>query len=457
MRFFLTASLCLSLVSAANAADEATRPEPPSDTDFTIIVAAHDGVRFKIPSGKGVISCTGKFTNTEGNFDGPFTSSVRVKFGAAAEGKANRCEFTLTTAQGPGQPPVSQTAVIHVIVPKIVNRTLAHVPGSSDDRTTIGVGEEVMYKVEPREWLLDTDVTWRNGQPSDTISNHSGLGTIYQAGMPVRVIGKHRRIAASEGSSMVTMFIPNGTDEVSVTFGGDAPNGRNDYSSGKRHDREKFTSGREHTPTVLAAAYKAKLDGIDARLDAHRWSPEPVMARFSAAEKTYQHFFVDASGLAPALLAVATMPSRLPGGGDQPEDLRAREIRLVARIVATFHQAVAPGFDPASRPSDFVIPPTGYTLIPKILVNPVQPEDIREPDLRRQFEKAIVANDVKRTEYNKQERASRDDETMRRFAWSYLQELCGRSDPHLKQFQRELLALGVDERTAREFGKKPRE
>ncbi len=457
MRFFLTASLCLSLVSAANAADEATRPEPPSDTDFTIIVAAHDGVRFKIPSGKGVISCTGKFTNTEGNFDGPFTSSVRVKFGAAAEGKANRCEFTLTTAQGPGQPPVSQTAVIHVIVPKIVNRTLAHVPGSSDDRTTIGVGEEVMYKVEPREWLLDTDVTWRNGQPSDTISNHSGLGTIYQAGMPVRVIGKHRRIAASEGSSMVTMFIPNGTDEVSVTFGGDAPNGRNDYSSGKRHDREKFTSGREHTPTVLAAAYKAKLDGIDARLDAHRWSPEPVMARFSAAEKTYPHFFVDAKGFEPALVAVATLQSRLPDGSEQPEELRAREIRLVARIVAMFHREVDPAFGTSAFPGPgYVEPPRGYTLR-QPAVGMIDPENIEEPDLRRQYERALAANDANTTRYNKQAQADKSDGTMQRFAYTYLQELCGRSDPHLKQYQRELAACGLDRRTARKLTDKPRD
>ncbi len=457
MRFFLSASLCLSLVSAANAADEATRPEPPSDKDFTVIVAANDGVLFKVPSGKGVISCTGKFSNTEGNFDGPFATSVRVKFGAAAEGKANRCEFTLTTAQGPGKPPVARTAVLHVIVPKIVNRTLAHVPGSSDDRTTIGVGEEVMYKVEPKEWLLDSDITWHNGQPSDTISNHSGLATIYQAGMPVRVVGKHRKIAASQGSSTVTMFIPNGTDEVSVVFSGDAPTGSHDRSSGRRHGQRKFTSGREHTPTVLAAAYKAKLDGIDARLDAHQWSPEPVMVRFDASERTYQHFFVDAKGFGPALLAIATMQSRLPGGGDQPEDLQAREIRLVARIVATFHRAVAPGFDPANHPSDFVNPPAGYTLIPKVIVGSIQPEDIREPDLRRQFKKAIVANDVKRTEYNKQVRADEDDQTLRRFAWSYLQELCGRSDPRLKRFQRELIALGVDERTAREFSKRPRD
>ncbi len=60
-----------------------------------------------------------------------------------------------------------------------------------------------------------------------------------------------------------------------------------------------------------------------------------------------------------------------------------------------------------------------------------------------------------RRRYDKQVQANWDSEKMQRFAYGYLQELCGPSDPLLEEFQRELVALGLDEHTAQKLGAKP--
>ena len=451
VRSFLILLLCLLSAPGANAAGETIQPAPPADTSYPLIVAQDHSVLFKISPETTPISCVGKFANTDGNFDGPFPGSVRVKFGAAAAGRSNPCTITLTRAGGPnGQPAVTQTIFLQVIVPKVVSRTLAHVPGSSDDRVTIGVGEEVMMTLQPGEMLLDSDVTWSVGHPWDTLSRRTGLGTIYQAGFPGRADREHRKFAANEGSDAITPFLKEATDEVALSFGGRSPD--------TRSDRVYLAFVRQHSSAALAAAYRAKLDRIEAQLDAHGWSTDPVMVAFSRWEKTDPHFFVSAKGFDPALVAVATLQSRLPEGGDQPENLQGREIRLVARTVAMFHRAVDPAFATEPCPNPWSVqPPAGYTSRREIIVGMVEPEDIREPDLRRQYREAIAANNAKITAWYKQSRADRDDGTLRRFAYSYLQELCGRSDPRLKQYRQVLIACGLDARTAREFSKKPPE
>ena len=67
-----------------------------------------------------------------------FSSSIRVKFAPSAEGKANPCTFTLfTKAKHAGQPSTKRTVTVQVVIPKVVSRTLVHVEGAPDSRTTV--------------------------------------------------------------------------------------------------------------------------------------------------------------------------------------------------------------------------------------------------------------------------------------------------------------------------------
>lgn len=417
--------------------------------DDTILVSGDGPVLFQVVSEAKVLSCVGKFANTAGNFDGPFSSSVRVKFGAAAEGRSNPCTVTVTTIGPAGQSPVTETEVIHVVVPKMQSRTLAHVPDSSDERTTLGVGEEVMFTMQPRELLLDSDVVWNVSYPWNRTSPRRGLGTVYQALPPNAKECKRYRITTDgEFPGGMSPRLPDGTDGVTLFFGG----ARGSAQAWFR------TFQRRHTPDALAAAYRAQLDRTEAQLDAGRWLFEPIpIVEHDVRAQNYG----SSQGFYSALLAVSTMMTHAPGApsAEQSPELKNREVRLVARMVAACYQAVDPAVDLYNGPRDTdITPPAGYRMRKGkegIYSGPIPPENIEPADLRRQYGKALAAQYVKIAYFNKQMRADWDSEKMQRFAYHYLQELCGRSDPHLEQFRHELIALGIDEPAAQKLSEKP--
>ena len=162
-------------------------------------------------------------------------------------------------------------------------------------------------------------------------------------------------------------------------------------------------------------------------------------------------------------MALTSLQSRPAddAAGEQPEALRAREVRLVARMVYLFHQALDPSYDLDKPAPGYFDPrlPAGSTILPGHLnlEGRYQPEDIREPAMRRQFAQAIAENNAKIAYHDKQSQADDADDTLRRFAWDYLQEVCGRTDPQLAGFKQELISHGADEKTADALAKKPRE
>lgn len=417
-----------------------------------------EGVLFNVAADRKILRCVGRFANTDGNFDGPFTPPIRVRFGAAAAGRVNRCVITVTLQGAAGQPPETRTNVFRVVVPKLVSRTLAHVPGTTDDRTTVGMGEEIMMTVEPRHALVDADVTWRINNSRDILSNRRGLAMIFAA-IPPPSAG--RRASANDGSleSQPTAFFRVATNEVTLTLGHGTAGAESGRAADKSSARLFNRFVRAHTPAALDAAYRSKLGRTESQ--ARGWSFEPVPAAPSD-DSPGPRFYLTSPGTYQALRTLATLHTRAAGDGtaEQPADLHTREIRLVAGIVAVSRRKFDPAFDPEQPPQYWdAKPPPGYRLKQETIIisGRIDPEDIVQPDLRRQYRRTIAANNARMSRYNKQRRAQDDADTVRRFALTYVRALCAHTDPHLHEFRATLLALGLDERAVKEIVRKPRD
>ncbi len=81
------------------------------------------------------------------------------------------------------------------------------------------------------------------------------------------------------------------------------------------------------------------------------------------------------------------------------EDNVRERIQLVLMIVNVCHNAADPNFDPEDRPSAKVSPPRTSTQH----THPgMEPLEISDPDVRKQYMNAIVENNIKIAKYNRE-------------------------------------------------------
>jgi hypothetical protein len=119
--FFLVAIMLLLCPYDAKADKGYVSVSPAADASQNIIVAKDGSVTFSVISGEDTItSCSGSFENTGGTFDGSFSTTKTVTFGASAEGKTSTCTITISTTGSTGETcSTSVPITFHVIVPKV--------------------------------------------------------------------------------------------------------------------------------------------------------------------------------------------------------------------------------------------------------------------------------------------------------------------------------------------------
>ena len=404
MRVALIVLFSLVAVPVAKAAVKDINMEAVGGSDSDMIVPRNGSVIFRLHPNRRNLRCIGVFANAVGGTRKTFSSSIQVTFAPAAKGQSNPCTITMITKTSNHEPgSTTKTIFFRVIVPKMITRTLAHVDGAPDDRSTIGVGEQVMLTVEPHDVLADSQVTWHVSQTDSRLSNHKGLATLYAAGM-----GDYRRQRPGHPvhSSYDSMWM--------------------DVIPGESHAEQ-------------AAEYSMKLSTINAKLSAHHLA------------------------FADALVAIASMKTSSPTIGNQvpatqaqPKELQDEEINIVARILLASHLRIDAKFNPKNEPAYGVEPPKGSTLLPgdKVYTGSIPPEDIREPALRKQYEEAIAANDAQRAYYEQQSEATRDNERVIEYATRYLAELCEHSQQSVKAFIDALATVEIDHHVVKEVKKR---
>jgi hypothetical protein len=154
---------------------------PVADSSQNVIVAKDHTVTFTINAGGDTITtASGTFGGTDGTYDGPFTNSKVVTFGADAEGLSNTCTITVSS-KGTKSETCSTNKVItfHVMVPKIKTETMESSTADST-RTTIGIGEQVECSILPLDLPNAENTTWDNSG-SGTFDTPIGADVYYSA------------------------------------------------------------------------------------------------------------------------------------------------------------------------------------------------------------------------------------------------------------------------------------
>ena len=430
LRVLVMMMLSLSMLGAVKAKGEYLSSDPAIDADLQITLPANDSVLFEVHAINPHSLCSGSFTNAVGGVHKSFSSAIRVKFAPSAEGKANPCTITLTTkGKHAGESPIKKTVTVQVIIPKLISRTFVHVQAAPDSRTTLGVGEQVMLTVEPKEALLDPDVTWSADDESYSSSQHTGVAAVLTAGMPV-TRKKPRTNGVSERSNPLGTAKKSTKGRVVISFEDGLPKLLDRYGVQGNNNPVAFISVPD-TSAARANDYSKELETLDQALRKHKL--------------TYEN----------ALVALASMKSgslnTVPGGGwnqPQPHALAIKETDLVARTLFTFREPLDPTYDPEKRPSYRVEPPREATLLPEVFdPSNITPEQIQEPALRKKYQEAIAANEAKIKSYEAQREAHFAYDLVRRYTINYLQSLRKRSHIKTRELSVDLRQAGLDQST----------
>jgi hypothetical protein len=150
-------------------------------------------------------------------------------------------------------------------------------------------------------------------------------------------------------------------------------------------------------------------------------------ARGAEAKAALDSFKTDHSW--QSLDRAATAARRIPQEREKQTwpNVRENKLVLLLEILKAADGATDPKFDPNDWPVRFVLPPAGWKPS-RGYFNAVPPEDIKDPKLRIEYERAIAANEQKRAYHSQQSQFLVIRDSSMRYIRGYLKHAFSEKD-----------------------------